>query len=329
MDALALRSQVRNSRWSRGPVLDKDGRLVVIQLTERDIEILNLLARYRYLPADDIRAFVGGSVKNVAHRLNLLSRQPNLYINRPHQQRQIAGTNSRPLIYELDGRGITVLRERDSLEPPRSYHRNFAHELMVCRIMASLELGTRRTSAIRLIAWSEIMMSEKTPLATRTSPSPNSISVSIFVREQHRSIKVTADARPFGIERTNRDGTRSYFFFPGIEADCASEPIETADIDRSSIYKKLVAYRAIAEQGLHKSHFGFPNLFVPIITTSMPRMRSMMDLLSRLTDGRGSKMFLFKVFPSLASPEQSCAPSGQMLTEPWYRVGFDPLELTK
>ena len=40
-------------------------------------------------------------------------------------------------------------------------------------------------------------------------------------------------------------------------------------------------------------------------------------------------MFLFKVFPSLASPEQSRAPSGQMLTEPWYRVGFDPLELTE
>lgn len=61
----------------------------------------------------------------------------------------------------------------------------------------------------------------------------------------------------------------------------------------------------------------------------MTRMHSIMSLLSRLTDGRGSKMFLFKVFPSLASPEQSRAPSGQMLTEPWYRVGFDPLELTE
>lgn len=222
MDALAVRTQFRNSRWSRGPVLDKDGRLAVVQLTERDIEILKLLARYRYLPADDIRAFVGGSSKNVAHRLNLLSREPNLYINRPHQQRQIAGTNSRPLIYELDGRGITVLRERGSVEPPKSYHRNFAHELMVCRIMASLELGTRRISAIRLIAWSEILMSEKTPLATRTSPSPNSISVSIFVREQQGSIKVTADARPFGLERTNGDGTRSYFFFPASKPTMAA-----------------------------------------------------------------------------------------------------------
>ena len=37
-------------------------------------------------------------------RLNLLSRKPNLYLARPHQQRDCASANHRPLIYELDER---------------------------------------------------------------------------------------------------------------------------------------------------------------------------------------------------------------------------------
>ena len=97
----------------------------------------------------------------------------------------------------------------------------------------------------------------------------------------------------------------------------------------SSIAKKFCAYLAIAEQGLHRSHFGFPNFFVPFITTSSARMRSMMELLARLPDGRGSKILLFKTFPSFTAAEKPPAPSGHMLTEPWQRVGFPPLCLDR
>jgi len=139
---------------------------------------------------------------------------------------------------------------------------------------------------------------------------------------------VTADARPFGLERTI-DGKRTFLFFPGIEADCAAEPIETSDFERSSINKKFAAYIAIAEQGVYRSHFGFPNFFVPIITTTPVRMQSMMRLLERITEGRGSKMFLFKTFPALTSFEKPPKPGGHVLTEPWQRVGFEPFSLTK
>ena len=110
--------------------------------TDRDIEIFKLLTRYRYLPSDYIHAFVGGSFKGLNRRLNLLSRKPNLYIARPHQQRDCASANHRPLIYELDERGSRVLRERGLSFLPKNYHRNFSHELMVAQIMASIELGT-------------------------------------------------------------------------------------------------------------------------------------------------------------------------------------------
>jgi hypothetical protein len=59
------------------------------------------------------------SAKALLHRLNLLSRKPNLYLSRPHQQRQNAGANYRPLIYQLDERGS---RDPSRLHPGSEFH---------------------------------------------------------------------------------------------------------------------------------------------------------------------------------------------------------------
>jgi hypothetical protein len=315
--------QSRNSRWTREPV-SVGGRSAVAYPTDRDIEIFRLLARYRYLPSDYIHAFVGGSFEALSRRLNLLSRKPNLYLARPHQQRESADANCRRLVYELDKRGSTVLQERGLSFLPKSYHRNFAHELMVAQIMASIELGTTEVRSVRMISWSEILASDNTPKATRESSTPATIPVSLAANGQSQSISVTADAQPFGLERLT-EGKRSYLFFPGIEADCGTEPIETSNFDRSSLFKKFLAYLAIAEQGIYRSHFGFPNFFVPFITTTQARSESMQRMVAKLTHGRGSKMFLFKVLQTVDSAERR--PNGHMLTEPWVRVGHPPLSL--
>jgi len=85
--AAILDAQTRNSRWTRDPVVGRDGAAMVVRPTERDIEIFKLLVRYRYLPSNYIHAFIGGSEKALSHRLNLLSRKPNLFLTRPTQQR--------------------------------------------------------------------------------------------------------------------------------------------------------------------------------------------------------------------------------------------------
>jgi hypothetical protein len=219
------------------------------------------------------------------------------------------------------------LRERGLPFCPRTYHRNFAHELMVCRIMASIELGARADPSLRLISWQDILASDRTPQATRTALRPERIPVAYEIRHEQCRTEICADACPFGIERS-ASGKRSFLFFPGIEADCATEPLDASDVERSSIYKKFAAYRAIVSQGIYRSHFGFPNFFVPFITTSDTRMQSMMKLVNRITDGKGSNIFLFKTFPAFTSYEKPPAPTGHMLTEPWHRVGHPPLFLT-
>lgn len=321
------RSSSRNSRWDRSPVVNDDGDPRLVRLTERDIDVFKVLTHYRYLPGDDLHAFVGGSLNAVLRRLSLLSRKPNCYLARPHHQRESADANYRRLVYALDERAWDVLGERGHSAQRRAPQRHFAHELMVCRITASFELGARADQTIRLITWAEILASENTPAATRAASAPASIPVRFSLHDRDLSLNLTADGWPFGIE-SNRAGQRSYFFFPGIEADCATEPIEPSDIDRSSILKKFAAYRAIATQEIFRTHFGFPNFFVPIVTTTTGRMESMMQLLDRMTGGRGSKMFLFTTYPAFNSFEKPPPAGGHMLTRNWQRVGYPPFRLT-
>jgi len=56
-------------------------------------------------------------------------------------------------------------------------------------------------------------------------------------------------------------------------------------------------------------------------------MHSMMRLLEKMTGGRGSKMFLFKMFPAFTSLDPPPKAGGHMLSEPWQRIGQPPLYL--
>lgn len=311
--------QRRNSRWTRNPTF---GARKTAHLSPRDITIFSALARYRYLPADYIHALVGGSFKHLVHRLNVLSREPNLFVDRPQQQRANANANHRPLIYELDERGTRVLQERGIEHQRTRPPANFSHELMTCQIMASFELGAR-DAAVRLITWHDILRSRRLPETTRRSAKPFNIPVAVTVDGQRLDTHVAADGHPFGVARLI-DGQSAYYFCPGIEADCGTEPVDASDFARSSIYKKFVLYLAVEAQGIHRAHFGFTNFYVPVITTNENRARSMMDLLKRITGGAGSKILMFKTFPAFTSFDKSAPPSGRMLTEDWQRVGHPP-----
>ena len=308
----------RNSRWTRDPVLNAHKKPIIARLSDKDIALFKLLARYRYLPADYLHAFLGGSYKVLVHRLNLLCRKPNLYVNRPEQQRQNANANYRYLTYELDDRGAVVLRERGMDVPPKKYHRNFAHELMVCQIAASLDLGIRSTKEVELIPWQAILASEQFPKRTRESPHPQTIPLIVNGEPDH----LTADWEPFVI----RSG-HQFMFFPGFEADCGTEPIDSLDRDRSSIRRKFSAYLAIMENRIYAAHFGANSFFVPIITTNESRMRSMMSLLERMKPGQNGKRFLFKHIPAFTSFGKPAPATGHMLTQPWERAGLAPFSL--
>src|SRR6266851_3125741 len=260
------------SRWK--PKGDYDPHL-----TERHIEAFKLLTRYTYLPAPYFPTFLGGHRDSWQEALRRLTGAG--YLDRPKQQRQHYNANYRPLVYALADRGLNALRERGvECERPRA-RRNFAHELMTSELMASIELGAREGAM--LITWPDILVSESLPEKTRCSSRPFHIPVTITVDGNKHDTHIAADGAPFGIERVI-DGRSVYFFCPGIEADCGTEPVDTSDIARSSIFKKFMLYEAIYAEQIHRSHFGFPSFYVPVITTNNVRMQSMMEVLKRITN---------------------------------------------
>ena len=306
--------KTRNSRWDRNPRPNCNGKPAVAHIVERDLELFKLLARYRFLAADYIHAFSGGEYRSLTRRLDLLSRRPNYFLNRPIQQRETADANYRNLIYELDDKGAQFLRDRRIAVPRKRSHRNFAHELMVCQIAASIELGTHMNTTIEIIPWSVIMASDRFPEATRKLSNPTSIP---FGDEF-----VTPDWEPFVIALDSGDGPK--VFLPGFEADCGTEPIDAGDPERSSIRAKFRAYLTVLGRGIHRKHFGVNTCMVAFITTSEARMHSMKALLERMEVGQLAKHFIFKHMPAFASYEQSAPATGHMLTEPWQRVGGLP-----
>jgi hypothetical protein len=315
------------SRWDRQPVRGAQGEAKIARLTPRDLDVFKLLARYEYLPADFIHAFVGGSFKGLSRHLSLLKRKPNCYIACPEQQRQCASANYRHLVYQLDAPGADVLKLHGFpvLRRPR---RNFAHELMACQIMASFELGARSRAECRLITWGEISAHPRFPEATRRAAAPHACPVTFSHRGRDQSLDLYADSFPFGIEREHA-GRPAYIFCPGVEADTGSEPIESGDFERSSICKKFAGYLSLIGREAYRTRWGLPTIFVPFITTTTRRMCSMMACLDRLTKGQGSSRIIFTTCPSMYSFDEPLRPDGSILVRRWERVAHPPFSFAE
>lgn len=309
-----------------------------IELTERDVELFKLLSRYRYLRSNFLYSFLGGnSETRFKERLGHLYHDGK-HINRPPQQWQFANCRHMPHIYELDQRGEEVLRQQglvqyDSplLQKGRAGAcRQFAHELMICDCIASIELGGRGDRDLRFISWQEIIA--KAPEETRSLRNPFELSVSIshaFSNAkdvQRADIKIVPDAL-FGLEY-GAHGQKSYRFFV-LEADRNQMPVTRSNLRQSSYLRKILAYRAIAAQNLHKSHLGIPNFLVLNVITNERHMKTIMALLDEITAKKGSQTFLFKSISTLGDFRMAPAPTPHILTAPWQRAGCDDFCINK
>lgn len=310
----------RRSRMRREPTGKR------IELTGRDLEIFKLLSRYRYLRSTFIHAFVGGNRTKLIERLGHLYHDGG-FLDRPAQQWQAADARYHPVVYELSRKGADAL---DINGGPGGVgaltgrgsgpQRQFAHTLLICEVLASLELGAAQIGSLRLVWWPEILA--KAPAETRAAPKPLQIGTVDGFRARAGGWIVEPDAL-FGIEY--RTGTqRSYRFF-ALEADRGTMPVERTDRAQSRYLGKVIAYRQAMANGTFKLRWGVPNLFVLTVTTSDPRLDTMETAVRKITEGRGSSAFLFKTYP--ASNRGGLYAEPQLLTEPWKRVGHEPLDL--
>ena len=123
-------------------------------------------------------------------------------------------------------------------------------------IVASFEIATIENPDVHIIPFPSVMASDGFPNKTRKLDCPHHIPLSDESR-------IVPDWHPFVLEH---DG--QYRFILGIEADCNSEPIDTADGERASIRKKFTDYLTVVERRIHTEHFGANSCLILLVTMS-------------------------------------------------------------
>jgi hypothetical protein len=291
-----------------------------IFLTPRDQKLFKLLDRYRYLPSNFLLAFVGGN--RGYHKARMTDLFHEGWLSKPLPQWEVLNARYRFDTYELGRKAIRALDDQGTREARRlGTGGAFRHELLVCLIMASLELSAQR-HGVELLGWKDVLLGA--PESTRHSEAPFAIPMLFSHDGRTVSRTLRPDASPFALR-----GSQKTFHFVGIEVDRHTEPLHPTDLmsRHSSILMKLLQYRHLVRERLFERHYGMSNVFVPIITVNEAHMRKMMDLALRITDGQGFKWMLFRTMADLASLERSSTPDFGLLAAPWQRAGNPPLSL--
>ena len=257
-DALGRRSRFERTRTGKR-----------IFLTGRDIEIMRLLYRYRFLRATQLIAFLKPkSEKRFIERLGDLYHEAGL-VDRPKAQWRGLDARYQPIIYGLSKAGYRHLEAQGPL-PHRvtalartgrpGSKPNFDHAMMIADSLASTELEALATPGQRFVPMDEILA--RAPEETRLAANPLRIAVTI---PPNRSIPrmrsaISTHLIPdglYGIEYLI-DGEKLYRFW-ALECENMS-PQWRSKVNLSSLALKRAAYDALVKAGEHKRAWGIPNL---------------------------------------------------------------------
>ena len=285
----------RQSRFSR---VVRDS----IRITADDVAIIGHIGRRRFLTTAQLfKLFPRRSQQNFRWRLaRLFDAQ---YLDRPRVQiNHFSSSFNSSTVHALGNKGAELFAHVHHTAPPltdwtdknRSLTRPYIeHALLVADVMIGLEPWLQSRADLTVLH--DAALRELLP-TTRFRPSnPWSFSARIAQDGKHHTISIAPDA-VFAIQflTFNR---RSHFF---LEADRATMPIERSSLSQSSFKRKLQVYLAAHRAKEHVTRFGFQNLRVLTVTTSMERIKSMLAALKAITEGKGHGMFLFTDTATLA-----------------------------
>jgi hypothetical protein len=180
-----------------------------------------------------------------------------------------------------------------------------SHDHMASNIAIDIEIGARKAG---VSFKHHIDILRAAPEATRATAKPLRIPVELHGKPTF----VEPDAL-FAI------GDRYY----ALEADRGTESIKAV------IVPKILAYREIVADYIIDAHLGIDNLTVLFATTNATRMKNVMRELATIATNGRSRMFGFRAETSFGDFLRTPAPSGELFSAPWARVGHDDLVLAQ
>lgn len=294
------------------------------RLSDRQLAIIALLSRYRYLDAAHLYALLGSFNSNVRKALTDLFHEHRL-VHRLSQRAFLRDPIHDSEIYELSGAGWALAATKLQTQPRAGLNgagygasTPSIHNLLVCHAVASIEAAAN-ASGLRFISCAEILA--RAPAATRDAKTPLAIATSISRsvpqgQVERASIPVIPDAI-FALQYPS-GGFRCFF----VELDRGTMPISRTGLKHTSFERKLLQYRDVLVRGSYKAHLGMTAtpLLVLTITPSNERVRSLKTSLEALGQDQWSKAFLFKAEASFAAFARAPRPALSLLTEPWSQV---------
>lgn len=267
-----------------------------IQITERDLAIVRLVCRHRFLRSTHLLALVGGGQGLIRRLADLYH---HAYLDRPREQIEFyQNAGSKPMVYAVGNRGADLLAREDGL--PRGKvnwtAKNHAigplfleHTLLVSDVLVAMALACRENGRVRLVPAEEIVA--RAPEATRKRLKPFQWTVTGSYQGEKTPLGVVPDGM-FGLQYLDKpEGRNTAYFF--LEADRATMPIFRKGVRQTSFFRKLVAYHETWKQGIHTSVYGIKNFRVLTVTTSPERVENLVRANRAVNEGKGSRLFLF------------------------------------
>ncbi len=259
----------RRSRFKR----TRTGKNIVI--TDRDVEILRWLHRYRYLRSPQIIGFLKPrSEKRLLERLGDLFHETGL-IARPKAQWRSFDARYTPMIYELSRKGHCLLEDRGNVpDCATSLTRvgrqgatpQFDHAMMIVDAMVEVELATRVNSDRRFVPVEEIL--RRAPERQMAGGKALSIPITLRPGKHLPTLKaplfthIVPDGL-YGIEYLV-DGKKRYRFW-ALECENQS-PQRRKKIGLSSLATKKAAYDELIRCRKYRDVWGIPNLKLHLCT---------------------------------------------------------------
>ncbi len=238
------------------------------RITPNVLEILDLLARYRYLRTSFIYGLLPHrNERGIRATLTRLRRHG--YVALPRSQWR--GYNSLYCcnVYEITPKGIDLLKDK---RPERATNlirhrgdapiKNFAHSMMICDALASIETGAKANACLFI------------PLdAILERVEGDSLKLPCRIKGQASSLV------PDGLFGIRYPDKKVKFFI--LEAEHYN-PINPSDLKRASFKKKAYAYNDIARERPYVKQFGIPNLHYLFVFPTPARVESAWNLIDEL-----------------------------------------------
>ena len=208
------------------------------------------------------------------------------------------------MAYALGKKGARALREYGHLindrvdwteKNKKAGNYFISHRIEIADFFVSLEVECRSRENIHIIREEQIIAAA--PLETRSAREPlrwEAVSVERGKRERWSAVPDGL----FGL--TFADETAAYFL---LECDRGSIPITRSVGDHRSFRRKLKTYYDGWRAQRHLEQFGVKQMRVLTVTTSRERVRNMVSAVHSITEGRGSKFFLFVDRETLAASD--------------------------